>query len=106
MSAKFKRGDLVELLAGDHPEGFTPGMIGTVIKYSGAVNTTHGHVINNAWELNFPGKETLWCNEKYLRLVPGGDEYKEIGKWSECPWHPYKQKEEIANNIIDLANPF
>ena len=97
MSAKFKKGDLVEILhINEHrtyAPGATPGKIGIIIRYSGNYYKNIDWV-ENAWAIEIASAE-YQCAERALRLVPGGDEYKEIGSWSEMSWSPYKNKEHV-----------
>lgn len=108
MSTKFKKGDLVELLDGNHDKEHHSGMVGTIIKYLGDTQCIEGLIIR-AWEVQFPTKNELsLAEETVLRLIPGGDEYKEVGSWDEIPFvgKLFEKSKEKKRVLIDLTNPF
>jgi hypothetical protein len=89
MSFKFKPGDLVEVYQPGNVEfqfECQPGWIGTIIKYVGTTKLSHLNIIvHNAWDVQFKNGTTV-CDEGVLRLVPGGDEYRDTGKWDDIPY--------------------
>lgn len=98
MSGKFKPGDLVEVIRieGVNYNSAQPGEIGKIIEYNGDW-TGADHLIRDAWKVKFPTHDKIaMCGGRVLRLIPGGDEYKEIGSWDQIPyWNPYKVKDPV-----------
>jgi hypothetical protein len=98
MSAKFKPGDLVEVIKNSNLSDSAKlvGKIGKIISYVGDIR--NAFLLEKAWKVSFSDTHTShelhhYVTEPWLRLVPGIDEYKEIGSWDFCPWTPYKEKE-------------
>jgi hypothetical protein len=112
MSAKFKPGDMVELL--DRNKELCPyldkGMIGVIICYDGeCINRQLNFVVKNAWRVQFPHVQgTTECDETCLKLVPGNQDCREIGDWDLCPWNPYKEKTQEKIKVVESLkkNPF
>jgi hypothetical protein len=108
MSTKFKKGDLVELLPTsfgvNHCDGLQSGMIGTVIDYGGKqVYPKLEKWVDNSWRVEFShNNKRYFINEIYLKLVPGNPDCKDVGKWDDCPWSPYKVTEpKVLDKVIE-----
>jgi hypothetical protein len=90
MSAKFKAGDMVELLPGTYGGLLRAGMVGTVVEWVGDVDRPIGRIYNS-WDVLVNDDHSV-INEHFLRLIPGGSESGTAGEWDLCPWSPYREK--------------
>jgi hypothetical protein len=93
MSAKFKAGDMVELLDGHYGAGLRAGMVGTVVEYAGNLGPELG--VYDAWVVTIHNRDCA-INEKFLKLIPGGAESRKAGEWDLCPWSPHTYKNPVV----------
>jgi hypothetical protein len=107
MSTKFKKGDLVELLPVPSPMEWSPGiragMIGTIDHYEGDARYINQNVIvRRSWVVEFCDSSSRYICEDFLKLVPGNPDCKDVGKWDDCPWNPYKVTEpKVLDKVIE-----
>jgi hypothetical protein len=94
MSAKFKAGDMVELLDGHYGAGLRAGMVGTIVEYLGAWDRPIGRIYN-AWAVTIHNRDCA-INENFLKLIPGGSESRKAGDWDLCPWSPHRYKNPVV----------
>jgi hypothetical protein len=101
MSAKFKPGDMVEILhkdGGVYRDGVLPGKIGTIVNFYGYYESNKQGYIPSAWSVRLPDVGDCVVAEESLKLIPGNQDCEEIGSWDECPWSPYNVKDK--NNAV------
>jgi len=75
-----------------------PGVIGTMIRFMGNVDTEKFGTVIDAWEVRFPGRAcTSYVAQHVLKKIDPPEAKKEddesydgntIVSWDSCPWQP------------------